>query len=72
MYHRQYVTSIAFSHDGTRVVSGSADKAVQIWNAITGELVHMLEGHSDWVGSVAFSSDGTRVVSGSDDKSVLI
>ena len=31
------VTSVAFSQDGSRVVSGSDDKTVRIWNTVTGK-----------------------------------
>ena len=56
--------------DGSRVVSGSLDKTVKVWNVETGELLHTLEGHSGWVMSVAM--DGSRVVSGSEDKTVKV
>ena len=72
MRHPGFVFSAAFSNCGARVVSGSGDNTVRIWNATTGEMERMLEGHSDNVASVAFSRDGTSVVSGSNDKSVLI
>ena len=49
--------------DGTRVVSGSMDKTIRIWDASTGEEVQRLEGHSGQVTSVAFSMDGRIVVS---------
>ena len=39
---------------------------------MTGELVHILEGHSDWVESVVFSSDGTHVVSSSKDTHTVV
>ena len=52
------VVSVAFSHDDSRVVSGSYDKTVRIWNATTGEVEAELKGHTDWVMSVAFSQDG--------------
>ena len=68
MNHPDHVLSVAFSNDGTRVVSGSLDKCVRIRNAMTGEMERVLEGQSDGVPSVAFSSDGTRVMSGSLDK----
>ncbi len=64
--------SVAFSPDGTRVVSGSDDETVKIWSASTGEVEQTLQGHSDFVRSVAFSPDGTRVVSGSNDNTVKI
>jgi len=37
--HTGVVYSIAFSRDGTRIVSGSRDRLVQIWNTETGALV---------------------------------
>ena len=60
------VTSVAFSPDGTRIVSGSYDNTVRVWDAATGQAVHdePMRGHEDGVTSVAFSPDGTRVVSG--------
>ncbi|KIJ42165.1 hypothetical protein M422DRAFT_171421, partial [Sphaerobolus stellatus SS14] len=71
--HTSNVTSAAFSPDGQRVVSGSWDHTIWIWNAYTGELVSRpFEGHTDSVTSVVFSPDGQRVVSGSDDKTIRI
>jgi WD40 repeat protein len=63
--HTHWVMSVAFSQDGSRVVSGSGDKTVRIWNVTTGEVEAELKGHTDWVRSVAFSQDGSQVVSGS-------
>jgi WD40 repeat protein len=67
------VWSVAFSPDGKRVVSGSSDCTVRIWDAGTGKLVAgPFEGHTNFVWSVAFSPDGQRVVSGSHDHTVRI
>jgi len=46
-----------------RIVSGSRDKTIRIWDAKTGEVVcEPFKGHTDWINSVAFSPDGTRIV----------
>ena len=38
--------------DGTRVISGSLDKTLKLWDAATGRLIRTFEGHSRWVRSV--------------------
>ncbi|KAG9085884.1 hypothetical protein FS749_004044 [Ceratobasidium sp. UAMH 11750] len=67
------INGISVSRDGRRIVSGSSDNTVRIWDAQTGAaLLHPLQGHSDRVMSVAFSSDGQRIASGSSDNTVRI
>jgi len=67
------VISIAFSPDGRRIVSGSVDKTLRLWNAATGEAIGApLQGHGGEVQSVAFSPDGRRIVSGSEDKTLRL
>ena len=72
MGHTDRVRSVAFSMDGLRVVSGSNDRTIRIWDAATGDCTAVLKGHTGDVGSVAFSVDGMRVVSGSDDRRARI
>ena len=66
------VRSVAFSHDGTRIVSGSSDVTVMIWDAGSGACLKTLEGHRYFVSSVAFSHDGMCIVLGSGDATVKI
>ena len=54
------------------IVSGSYDKSVRVWDALSGVELKVLNGHTEGVWSVAFSSDGTHIVSGSDDRSVKV
>ena len=71
--HSHTCGSVAFSPDGTRIVSGGDDNTVRLWDAATGQPVGQpLTGHTDAVYSVAFSPDGTRIVSGSDDGTVRL
>jgi WD40 repeat protein/predicted KAP-like P-loop ATPase len=71
--HTDYVTSVAFNHDGTQLVSGSFDKTVRVWDAKTGQAIAPpLSGHTDYVTSVAFNHDGTQLVSGSVDNTIRL
>ena len=71
--HTEYVTSVAYSPNGSRIASGSADDTVRIWNVATGEPVgHPLQGHTSLVTSVAYSPNGSRIASGSWDRTVRI
>jgi hypothetical protein len=65
--HSGAVFDAAFSPDGQRVVTASADKTARVWNASSGQVIARLEGHSGEVTSAAFSPDGQRVVTASLD-----
>ncbi|KIM19665.1 hypothetical protein M408DRAFT_31025 [Serendipita vermifera MAFF 305830] len=71
--HTAWVNSVSFSPDGTRIVSGSGDNTIRVWDAETGEtVVGPLEGHTNSVNSVSFSPDGRRIVSGSSDYTIQV
>ncbi|KAF5340327.1 hypothetical protein D9611_007942 [Ephemerocybe angulata] len=70
--HNREVNAVAFSWDGMKIVSGSSDDKVRVWDALTGKAQAFLEGHSNTVTSVAFSPNGEHIVSGSGDRTVRV
>ncbi|MEE8468368.1 MAG: serine/threonine-protein kinase, partial [Planctomycetota bacterium] len=70
--HADWVSSVAWNPQGTRIVSGSYDQTLRIWDAATGTSLQTLEGHAEGVTSVAWNPQGTRIVSGSWDKTLRI
>ena len=65
-------SAVAFSPDGKRIVSGSADQTVKLWDAETGAELFTLRGHGGNVLCLAMSADGQRIVSGSIDNTAKI
>ncbi|PPQ85244.1 hypothetical protein CVT25_010017 [Psilocybe cyanescens] len=62
--HTQNVSTAGFSSDGARIVSGSLDGSMRVWNSATfpvAELNHSVNASVDSM--FAFSTDGTRIMS---------
>jgi WD40 repeat protein len=52
--HDKAVTALAFNGDGSKLVSGSADTCVIVWDTVALEGLFKLRGHSDQVTCVRF------------------
>jgi len=70
--HNEYVRSLAFSLDGTLLVSGSYDNTIKLWDVQTGGAVKTFCGHTKMVLSVSISADNTMIASGSEDKTICL
>ncbi len=70
--HGNIVNSCGFSPDGEKIITGSRDNALKLWNSETGRKIASLSGHTGSVNTCAFSSDGKRIVSASFDRTLKI
>ncbi|KIJ08857.1 hypothetical protein PAXINDRAFT_172733, partial [Paxillus involutus ATCC 200175] len=64
--HENWVNSVQFSPDSSRVVSGSDDSTVQVWSVETGELAFEPIECDGSVSCVRYSPSGDRIASGAD------
>jgi len=65
--HGGPVYGVAVTHDGSTVVSCSADQTVRVWDTTTGQQKFQLSGHVGPVHAVAMSPDETFAVSSGAD-----
>jgi len=53
-------------------MSGSEDKTLKLWDALSGAHLKTLPGHLKFISCAAFSPDSTRIVSGSGDNTLQL
>lgn len=71
--HLAGISTVAWSPDNETVATGSDDKTIRLWNALTGKAhPKAFSGHHNYVYSIAFSPKGNIIVSGSYDEAVFL
>lgn len=70
--HEVEINSVAYSPDGKRLASGSADKTARIVKADGSGPPIVFRGHTDAVTGIAFSPDGKKLVTGSADMTARV
>src|SRR4051812_38588175 len=70
--HTDGVVDVACFPDGHRIVSGSHDRTLRVWDLRTGKELRRFEGQLGPVWAVAVSADGRRVASGSSDHTARV
>jgi WD40 repeat protein len=61
--HPAYVSALAFSPDGKRLLTASKE-TLRTFNVATGQGEQFFKGHTTYINAVAYSPDGRHVVSG--------
>ncbi len=61
--HERYVWRALWNPAEDRIVTGSGDGTVRVWDAATGEELLKIEGHRGWVTQVAWGTAGERILS---------
>ncbi len=69
--HTGPVSIVAFSSDGTRILSSSQD-GVRVWDAAGGQAKLTLNGYAGSANCAAFSSDGRRVAFACPDSTIRV
>ena len=53
--HSGPVNGIAYSPDGRRIATASSDKTAKVWDAVNGQALLTLRGHTARINGVAYS-----------------
>jgi len=62
--HSDWISSLAYSPDGTMLASGGRDANIWFWNVETGTSLRLIEDHQAEVKAMTFTPDGSYFISG--------
>lgn len=70
--HTDGIFSVAFSHNGDRVVTTSRDSTARVWDTKTGDEISVFNGHTDMVHSAEFDPSDQFIATASEDRTVRL
>jgi len=71
--HEASIRSASFSPDGKRIISGSEDRTIRVWDTSRSKGQMLIRSDSfSWVFGLAYSSDGKRIATGGPKGGVMI
>ena len=68
--HNHFVSSLALNQDGTKLVSGSWDKTIRLWDVATSKTDAIFKGHTKDILCIGFSRDERLIFSGGMDNTL--
>ena len=70
--HTGWVCKLAFTDDGTRLLSAASDQTIRVWDVKNWTEMRVLRGHSDEVYAVAISAKAGLIASAGKDGNVML
>ncbi len=70
--HDSSITSLCLSENRMRLISGSKDGTIKVWNPTSGQCLNTLRGHNHKVFTVTCDSNFDYILSGGEDKTVRL
>lgn len=70
--HRAGVFCLAFDKTNLRLLTGSDDTLVKVWDARRGYLIHTIRGHFSVINDIAINEENTLIATASSDGYVRV
>ena len=70
--HDQNTLAVAMTGDGKKVISGSSDGTLRVWDLENGKLLWIVNDHQGSVSGIALANDGRLGISGSSDHTLIL